>query len=415
MTRTTAGAPTTAQGTDGGDDTSGTRRVFVWILVVVAVVAVLAIAAPDLPAPYATTSEAGDGTDILRRILVDLAVEVEEGPAEDRLDALGPRDVAVVFRDQLDAGQERRLAAHVMAGGRVVVAAPGSGPAGDQDVLAGVGVVGPPGCDALPARTVLAADVDAFAGRGVTAVPDLVTLDVAPTVACWEDDGAALVAIYDGVPGADPGTPAGTTVVLGDPDVVTNAAIIADPDLAQLAALFLPEPGGRVQVLVGTRPPPASSEPVGAVPANLRRGMWLVGLALAVYALGRGRRLGRVVGEPPLVEVPASALAGGIAELLERHGQAVDAAARLREGLRADVAPRLGAGTGEPTELAALVARATNLPRGQVDLALLDIPVTGVSDLMDITRAGREIRAGLSTQLAAAPVDAAHRDDGPAP
>lgn len=383
----------------GADDTAGTKRVVAWLLVLVVAAAVLVVASPDPEPPYTTTSEDPRGTDILRRVLDDLGMEVVEGDAGSLLDGLAPADVAVLFRDQLTSDQEDRVRAHVRDGGRLVVAAPGSPLAGRQKRVAGIGAGGAPGCDLLPARTVISQDVDPFEGRDATLVPDLFEVAGSPTQVCWEDDGAALVGVWDGLPGGgDAGDGSGRTVVLGDPDVVTNAAIMAEPVLGQLATLFLPADAGRVVVLVGTEAPPAPVGPEGSVPDNLRRGMWLAAVALALFAAARARRHGRVVAEAPPVEVPASALAGGIAELLERHGQADDAATRLRAELRSELGPRLGTGDRDAAVLVPLVARATGLDREVVATALADGPVPGAAGLVAVAAAGSTVRAALDTQ-----------------
>ncbi len=398
-------ATATATGTAGtaAADTAGTKRVMAWLLALVVVVAVLVVASPDTDPPYATTSEDAGGTDILRRVLDDLGVQVVEGDAASLVAELTPSDVAVVFRDQLTADQEARVRTHVQDGGRLVVAAPASPLGGRQKRVAGIGAGGAPGCDLLPARTVISQDVDLFEGRDATLVPDLFEVADAPAQVCWEDAGAALVGVWDGLPGGGGGP--GRTVVLGDPDVVTNAAIVSEPVLGQLATLFLPADTGRVVVLVGTEAPPAPIGAQGSIPDNLRRGMWLAALALALFAATRARRHGRVVAEPRPVEVPASALAGGIAELLERHGQAADAAARLRAELRAELGPRLGTGERDATVLVPLAERATGLDRDVVATALADGPVDGADGLVAVAAAGHAVRAALAPDRPEAPPD----------
>ncbi len=409
-------------------DPSSTRtwRAPWWVLGAVAVVVVLVVAVPDGAAPYATTSTDGDGTDILRRVLADLGTEMVQGSAGDVLGSLDPGDTAVVFRDTLTERQEADLRDHVEAGGRLVVGDPGSGLAGGLGVVRGEGVSGGPRCDLVPGRTRLQLDQGVLPTGEVVAVPDLVRLGVDPSAACWERDGAALVATWDGALDGPPARVAGsggTTVVLGDADVVTNAAIIADPDLGQLAALFLPpDDAGRVVVVTGPQAPPvpgtqagvpgadvasADAGVVGALPDRFRQGLWLVALAAVLYGLARARRHGRVLTEPPPVEVPASALAGSIAELLERHGEAADAAARVRDQLRVDLAPRLGTGVGgswhgagdtgdrDAEDLVPLAARASGLDPELVAVAMANRPVRGVDDLVAVVAAGRRLRAAL--------------------
>lgn len=382
----------------GEGHTAGTRRVLTWLVVAIGVVTALVLASPPTAPPYDITSEQPDGTDILRRVLVALGTEVVQGDAADLAPRLRVGDVAVVFRDQLDADQERLLRDHVARGGRLVVAAPSAAPAGGQSARPGVGADGPPDCRLVSATARIRVDVDVEQGRSPNAVPDLVELDLPPDEACWSDDGAALVAAYDGAlgPGGRLGG-SGETVVLGDADLVTNVAIQAQPELGQLASLFLPATDdGRMVVLVGSRPPPAAIGLPGELPGHLRRGLWLAGLAGVLYALARARRLGRVLVESPPVRVPASALARGIAALLERHGRAGDAALRLREELRVEVGARLGGSDPAVPDLVPLVVRATGLPDDVVLDALGDQPVTSSDHLARVAGAGRSVRWALA-------------------
>ncbi|MBY5164194.1 DUF4350 domain-containing protein [Salsipaludibacter albus] len=385
--------------------TRGTRVGVAWIGGIVLVVLVIVVLLPSSPPPYAVTSEAPDGTDILRRVMDDLGVELRGGPADEVLAELAPTDVAVVFVDRLGDDQEEALRGHVAAGGRLVVADPRSALAGagpGLEVVAGQGVSGPPGCDLLPDRMDVALAVDGFAGIGPGDVPDLVRVPDDATASCFTTDGLALVvAQADG------------TIVLSDPALVTNASIQAQPGLGQFANLFVPDdPGGRVLVVEGDQPPPLSGGDAGlpgAPPAALVRGMWLVGLAALLYALGRARRHGRVLAEDPPVEVPASELAVGIAELLQRHGEVGSAAARLRADLRAAVGPRLGAaGTGGPApsdgaDLVDPAVHATGLDRATVDLAIRDQPVTDTAGLLDVASAVRRVRTAVLSPSAEPP------------
>lgn len=445
MAGTRAGSGAGAAGSRAGStagSTRGTRLVVAWLAGLVAVVVVLFVLLPSSPPPYAITSEEVDGTDILRRVLADLDVDMVEGPATRLAADLDPADVAVVFVDRLSDADEEALAAHRAAGGALVIADPrsalaagpggggGAGGAADAtglEVEPGIGVSGPPGCDLLPERMDVALSVDGFAGIGPGDVPDLVAVPDTAAVACWEQDGLALVVqeagpvVADG-PSDDPETSttrSGTITVVADADVLVNGAIMAQPTLGQFANLFVPrDPDGRVVVLVGDQAPPAGTGVPGAPPPSLVDGMWLAGMALALYALARARRHGRVLTEAPPVEVPASELAVGIAELLQRHGEVGSAAARLRAELRAQVGPRVGAGAGGGggagagagegagaggAGLVDPVVAATGLDRATVDVALRDQPVGDTESLLDVAAAGRRVRAAVLDDASAPP------------
>jgi hypothetical protein len=111
------------------------------------------------------------------------------------------------------------------------------------------------------------------------------------------------------------------------------------------------------------------------VPEWFGPGVLLVAIAFVLFAVARGRRLGRVVAEPLPVVVRAVETTEARGRLYRRASDRERAASSLRAGTRSRLASRLGvprqANTGV---LVAAVARTTG--RDPVEVAaLLDGPI----------------------------------------
>ncbi len=103
-------------------------------------------------------------------------------------------------------------------------------------------------------------------------------------------------------------------------------------------------------------------------------GLLLAGLAFVVFAVARGRRLGRLVPEPLPVVVRAAETTESRAELYRASGDRVRAARVLRQATGARLAVRLGLPARTPAdELVPAVAAAAGMPATEVD-ALLRSP-----------------------------------------
>jgi hypothetical protein len=116
------------------------------------------------------------------------------------------------------------------------------------------------------------------------------------------------------------------------------------------------------------------ADPGRGVPVWLAPGAWLVAAAVIAFALARGRRLGRLVGEPLPVVVRAVETTEARGRLYHRAADRPLATRALRVGTRTRLADRLGLPRSTP--LVALVdaaARASRVPPSDVEL-LLDGP-----------------------------------------
>ncbi|MEJ5914112.1 DUF4350 domain-containing protein [Pseudokineococcus sp. 1T1Z-3] len=137
----------------------------------------------------------------------------------------------------------------------------------------------------------------------------------------------------------------GRVVVLGQPEVLTNERVSADGN----AALALRTLGAR-DTLVWYLPDPLDpalagddATPLAAlVPPGLVRSVYVLGAAVLVLLLWRGRRLGRLVPERLPVLVRAAETVEGRARLYRASGAREHAAATLRAASLARLAERLG-------------------------------------------------------------------------
>ena len=110
------------------------------------------------------------------------------------------------------------------------------------------------------------------------------------------------------------------------------------------------------------------------VPEWLGPGAWLLAAAVIAFALGRGRRLGRLVVEPLPVVVRASETTEARGRLYHRAADRPFAARVLRVGSRTRLADRLGLPRTTPVvSLVDATTRASGVPRSDVE-QLLDGP-----------------------------------------
>ncbi len=210
----------------------------------------------------------------------------------------------------------------------------------------------PAGCG-LPAAQV--------AGRarvgGLVYAPDKGQTD---TVGCY---GVTAGATLLSLPGQD-------TVLLGTADGLTNRRLGSEGNAA--LGLGLLGSGKDVVWLVpaadrtvlGARPP---ASPNDLLPAWVRLAALQVAIAVAVLALWRARRLGRVVSEPLPVVVRAAETVEGRGRLYQAARARDTAAEALRGGARSRLTRRLGGGSAtDQTVLVTLAAGRTGRPSADV-------------------------------------------------
>lgn len=345
-------------------------------LLVVVAVGVLLIGRPPSEGPPLDPSSTGPlGTAALVALLEELGADVTvgEGVRGDGMvgdpSPAGGDDLALVLADDLDDAGRAEVTAWVQAGGTLVVADPASTlhpfPIGDVPVL---GVVD------LPVDQVC--DLPALAPVGAVEPPaGSVTYELVPgATGCYRRGEAAYV-------GATPAGE-GAIVAIGGAGVFTNQSIGEADNAVLAAALLAPRPGTQVSILGPPAPGTGEEGLAELVGDNVKAALGQLGVAFAVYALWRARRLGRPVAEPQPVALESSELVVAVGRLLQEARHHDEAARLVGDDLRRLLAERLGLGPDASAEqVAELAAARSAIPAGRV-LAAMSPPPLGDADAL---------------------------------
>ena len=337
------------------------------------------------------------GTRALAQVLREQGVQVEIVRGIDDLEAAAvDAHTTVLVGDvtYLGTAAAERTAAHVRGARRLVVLEPDDVTL--EDLALPVQVVGLSGSDLRAGCTsdladptdvlTVAATLYAPARSGSTGSAGVTSCYVPPAAGSaapssgdseegsGEDQpGAALVVLPSTVE-----TP--ETVVLGAGAALSNGHITE----AAHAALGL-RVLGPVDRLIWYMPDVTDLDVPGpdgqraddagrGVPEWFTPGVVLIGLVVVVYALARGRRLGRLVTEPLPVVVRAAETTEARGRLYHRASDRALAAEALRSGTRTRLVARLGLPPGAAAAgLVDAVARSTGHPPTDVE-AMLDGP-----------------------------------------
>lgn len=368
-----------------GEPSAGTARrwrptaVLVGAALAIVAVAVVAGAPPPAGPPLDPRSAKPDGTKGLVLLLASLGAHVE-------LDApvpAGPGRVALVLQDLLDDQARQSLRQWVSDGGTLVVTDPQSDLAGlelrrDSSQLVTSGVSGPlPRACTEPA---LAGVATVDPAGGVLFRPP------ASDVGCfWSGDGA-FVDIH--------AVGRGAIVAMGGPAAFINANLGKADNSVLAASLLAPVPGSRVSFvgpagLVGG----GHKHLLDLVAGRVKESFWQLALAFVLLALWRARRHGQPVADAIPVELPGSELVVAVGRLLQEGKRHDQAAAILREQLRADLAGRLGLPIDAgPDAVADAVARRAGLDRERIHGALVGPVPAESADLVRLAQSTEAIR-----------------------
>lgn len=257
-------------------------------------------------------------------------------------------------------------------------------------------VTADPSSALAPPRAVGAASV--VAGRGTCTIDALDRVrSIEPTPAAEHVVGLWTSSCFTWTDDSiNPSTAAVTVRRLDRGLVVTlpvmslvNSNLARADNAGMAAALLVPWDGARVKVLDPNRYVSDADEGdgtvLGALPQRGSEALSLLIVAFLVWGLVRGRRLGRPVIEELPVPLPASDLVLAAGTLLDRNGDAADAAERLRRRTRRDLGTRLGLGPDpDPTSLAHVLVDRGGVDPGRVQAALLD-PVLDEAGLVSTT------------------------------
>ena len=399
-----AAPATRAPGVDTARAARRVRGVVLWVLAVVLGGALIAYAA-GRPSPddYLHPDGTGQtGTRALVEVLREQGVDVEVvDTAQEALDAGGgrPGTTVVVGNSALLGTSAARLLLDGAKDADGVVLLDGA-----PQLLFGLGL----GLDALPAT--------ADPGSGPDCTPRWVRPADRLTRVSWsivpvDAEGAPQQSLPSGAtgcyplapPGADAedGEPSGYAAVLlpataqrppvtvvGFPDAATNRFVTEADDAGLLVRLL-----GASPRLVWYHPtvadlaenPSSDNEPV--TPTALGPGIVVLGLAFLVFALSRGRRLGRLVPERLPVVVRATETTESRAELYRAAADRARAATVLRRASTGRLAARLGVPPGAPLDaVVRAVSAATGHPAMQVEALLRDAPPVDEAALVSLAQ-----------------------------
>jgi hypothetical protein len=286
----------------------------------------------------------------------------------------------------LSDAQQRDLEGALDAGATVVVSdpfsaltPPVSGSPGDVGPFATEIVVDPDEC------TIAALD-----GIGSIEAFELYAYEVgADDETCYGADEHAYVAVS--------GQGSGTLVALGGTTPFTNQYLGQADNAALIAAILAPRPGREVVLVqddaLGATAADQIDSPFDLVDSSVKGALIQVCLAFAVYALWRGRRLGRPLTEPQPVDIAGSELVAAVGDLLQRTREPQRAARLLRDDTRRRLCRALGLPTDSTIEtLADAVAGRTAVSADRVARTLSTQPVTSDDDLVSLAREIESLR-----------------------
>lgn len=361
---------------------SGRRSVLFWGVLATALLAVAlaAGAPPDDGAPLDPRATGPLGAKGLVLTLEELGGSVVITPR------VGNEfDTALVLRDDLTQAQRDELTGWVEGGGTLLIADPGSSLH--------------PGTIVGDTQTIFG---DATLPRDECTIPPLEPLDrIDPsggvlydredgTQTCFtRGDGAYVIAVPSG---------AGWIVATGGAGAFVNSRLASEDNAALAANVLVPEAGTRVAVLERAIAGAAEGDRSLAdlVPDRVRQALVQLLVAFIVFALWRGRRLGRPVAELQPVEIAGSELVVAVGGLMQKAGRPEAAAAQLRNDLRRDLTTRLGLPpTATADVIADVAATRTGVARDRVHGVLTSPPPTSADALIRVARDMEQVRTDV--------------------
>jgi hypothetical protein len=334
------------------------RRLVLVILGVVGAIAILALIAPE---------DAGPGNlVVLHRFLPRVGKSVSDGGLP------SPTSVYVLPVDHRTGAEADTLLRWVESGGRLVLMDPSSAIYDRFDVTTSrVGVVG---------TTTLLNDCVRPETLGVQAI-EVSSSDRLLTstqgAGCFSRGGASYVLF---IPHGE-----GMVVLTGGSSFLSDASL----NLADNAAFTIGILGTGPVVIGPPNTPGVSMSLWAALPTGAKVVIWELIVATTLFALARGRRLGRPVPEEPLSPIPSGELVHATARLY-RRGHAVAFCGAV---LRRWTADRLTRRTGvardtDPVRLSAAIGRATGVPVEDLERALAGPDPSNDDELVAL---GREL------------------------
>ncbi len=186
---------------------------------------------------------------------------------------------------------------------------------------------------------------------------------------------------------------AGTVVAVGGAGAFVNS-VIGEADNGALAVSLLgAQPGARIRFVAPVGPGGGRATLTDLIPERVKDAVWQLAIAFAIYALWRGRRLGRPVEEPQPVTIPGSELVVGVGHLLQQAKRRDSASAMLRVDWARSLGNRLGLPPDAgPEAVAAAIARHTRFDRDYVTALLRAAPPANDEEMLTLARSLEAIR-----------------------
>lgn len=359
------------------------RRYWWAVAVVAATVAIALIAGgPGSSKPaYDPTSTAPNGTKALVLLLGALGAHVDVGGTT----LAG--STALVLTDRLNRDDRDRLLNWVSAGHRLIVTDPSSSLANAADDSSGADQLG-------------------FGNGAVDLHPDCnLGLDPVQTIrplggdllqAGLDETGCFGLGAGDFLVARPLG--AGVVVVLGGPQLWTNANLNKSDNSVLAAVLLAPEPGAQVTVVGTSRVGGGHAGLLSLISPKLKELFWQLVIAFVLLALWRARRLGRPVAETLPVELPGSEIVVATGHLYQEAGHRDRAAGLLRDDLQRDLTRRLGLPRDAGPELVAgVTATRTRATKEEVYGVLTAPPPLSDAQLIELATTIETIRQEVNS------------------
>lgn len=383
----------------------------VGVLVLVVVAACLAVAFLTRPSPSrlldldATDATGGKG---LRLLLEHDGSTITDVDA-DEIDAAAVSRFDTVFVPDAEGASDAQVEAwrrYVDAGGHLVLGTPvrslgASAPSdGGADFPGGTAPFGPvldlsgrdPGDCTIPELTPIASLEDPTSVIKITGASQY--LEVGPDdQSCYGAGNEALIVT----------TPDSRIVNVGVPNLFDNFSMGApEPgttttdvraNAAVASALLAPSGPSDVAIVVrgiSRIVADGGTSPFDLLRPGIRAGLWELAIAVGFFAWWRGRRHGRVVREPTPTHLAASELVDAVGNLLERQGDAANAAEVIRTSVARDLTVRLGL---PPAPDAATFARQLAHRTGRSDRELSAMFADPVPDPAALRHVARQLES----------------------
>lgn len=365
--------------TGSGPTRSSNARTVGWVLVVCVALALVAIASLDHKSnvPFDPDGTGPTGTKALVELVNSFGGEVQVPTSFPPADA----DIAVMFEDVVPPERIESVRRWVRDGHTLVIAEPSS-------ELAPL---------AEPARDTFNEPPDQGMHRAqcdITALDNVNDITpgrspymfrVTPGMASCFSNGQHAFAVLTAMGN-------GQIVSLADPAPLVNDGLDQRDDAVLATSLLVPHQGARLAIVgpkafggfvsggPGGGPSGSLSELLTAGPGLLLLELLVGGV---VYALYRGRRVGKPVLEPLPVVIAGSELVGAVGNLLQRAGNPSNAGALLRADLRRELCQRTGLPPrSTPEIIAETLTQRFGLDRALTLAVLVDRPLADERSLV---------------------------------